>query len=245
MFLQSWWNSYYILQPAFATSLFECISLNTRFDTHIDARLLFTLSWNNSSNILFHHFSNCVASHLLHFFQPFQHIFHPFANLSLTASARNILSQWLFWGSTSNSTQNFIQHRWFFFRSLRNLNVNCASFFGTCCYPAHWARPNPSRKTKDEDSLRSELYPPRAQLAVFHFLLAGCNIGWCDFHTGSWPILCLYTVWRKPYITKGWSDFVVFQVSGLVETTRVHTNPGFRVCAFQTFDAIPGFGPPY
>jgi hypothetical protein len=132
-----------------------------------------------------------------------------------------------------------------FFRSLRNLNVNCASFFGTCCYPAHWARPNPSRKTKDEDSLRSELYPPRAQLAVFHFLLAGCSIGWCDFHTGSWPILCLYTFRRKPDITKGWSDFVVFQVSGLVVTTRVHTNPGFRVCAFQTFDAIPGFGPPY
>jgi hypothetical protein len=55
----------------------------------------------------------------------------------------------------------------------------------------------------------------------------------------------LYTFRRKPDITKGWSDFVVFQVSGLVETTRVHTNPGFRVCAFQTFDAIPGFGPPY
>lgn len=116
MFLQSWWNSYYILQPAFATSLFDCISLNTRFDSHIDARLLFTLSWSNSSNRLFHHFSkhSCVASHLLHFFQPFQYIFHPFANLSLTASARNILSQWLFWGSTSNSTQSFIQHRCFF-----------------------------------------------------------------------------------------------------------------------------------
>ena len=43
-------------------------------------------------------------------------------------------------------------------RSLRNLDVNCANFFGTCCCPADWARPNPNRKTKDEDSVRSEFY---------------------------------------------------------------------------------------
>ena len=200
---------------------------------------LFTLSWNNSSNRLFNNFSqhSCVASPLLHFFQPFQQ----------TCSWQHLLATFCLSGcfgavrltppKVSFSTGEILP-------SLRNLNVNCASFFCTCCCPANLARPNPSRKTRDEDSLRSELYIHLARS------LQSSISCWQDAalddvtSTLGRDQFFVYTLRRKPAIIEGWSDFVIFQVSGLVEITHVHTNPGFRGCAFQNFNAIPSSRPP-